>query len=325
MSSPLRTVPPSPTASDRTTPTGSYRDVGVFLAVVFALPWLLWVVEQVTGIRILYFAAMLCVAVATFVAVRWVRRPASIPQATALVPVRPVGRLVRYCLLTIGIFLAASALTVALNAVTGVFPADLTGFSALRHAYAPETLGQTGVPWDVVLTALGANLVQFALILPLAFCEEWGWRGYLLNRFRDRMGTWPALILTGFICGPWHLPFYIGPWFSMGAAERQSIIPFTIFCTLFGVLLGLLRLASGSIWPAVVGHAVNNTVIFGFVHVVVADQAAQPSINAWLTGLSGWQGWLVLLVPIGILAATGVVRRADRERPAAPPPPPAAA
>lgn len=304
---------PTTATATRTAADGSYRDVGVFLAVVFALPWALWVVEQVSGVRILYFAAMLSVAVATAVAVRWVRRPASIPRATALVPVRPVGRLLRYCLLTVGIFLAMSVLTVALNAASGIHPVDLTGFSGLRKAYAPDTAGQTGFPWDVALRALAANLGQFLLILPLAFCEEWGWRGYLLNRLRHRLGTWPALIGIGLICGVWHLPFYLGPWFSMGAAERQSVVPFAIFCTLFGVLLGLLRLAAGSIWPAVVGHAVNNTVVFGFVHLVAADADAERSINAWSTGLSGWQGWLLLLVAIAVLAATGVVRRADRD------------
>lgn len=296
----------------------SYRDVGAFLALAFVLPWLLWVVEQVSGVRILFVAAMLSVAIATSVAVRLVRRPASIPQATALVPVRPVGRLLNYCLLTIAIFLVVASLTVVLNAVSGIYPADLTGFSALRRAYAPETVGQTGFPWHVALQALAANLAQFILILPLAFCEEWGWRGYLLNRLRDRLGTWPALITIGLLCGVWHLPFYVGPWFSMGADERQSIIPFTIFCGLFGVLLGLLRLAAGSIWPAVVGHAVNNTLVFGFVQVVVADEDAEPSINAWLTGLSGWQGWLFLLLAITVLAATGVVRRADRDRSTSP-------
>ena len=59
---------------------GPYRDVGVFLAVVFTLPWLLWIVEQLTGIRILFFAAMIAVAIATFVAVRWVTGSASGPR-----------------------------------------------------------------------------------------------------------------------------------------------------------------------------------------------------------------------------------------------------
>lgn len=210
----------------------SFRDVYVFLAVVFALPWLLWIVEQVTGVTVLFVAAPVSVAIATLVAVLLVRRPGSIPRATALVPLRPAGRLLRYCLIAAGIFLVASALTVALNAVTGIRPADLTGFSGLRHEYAPETTHQTGFPSTVAWQALAASLGQLLLIVPVMFCEEWGWRGYLLGRLRDRLGTWPALVTVGLICGPWHLPFFLGPWWSIGADERQTIIPFTIFCAL---------------------------------------------------------------------------------------------
>ena len=278
------------------------RDVGVFLGIAFALPWLLWVVEQATGLRINFFAAMLSVAVATYVATRWVWRPPSIARATALVPVRPIRRTLGYCLLAFALFVAMSAAAVALNAATGIYPADFAA-SALRQAYAPDTVGQTGFPWGVASQALFANLAQFALILPLAFCEEWGWRGYLLNRLGDRLGTWPALIVIGLICGVWHLPFYVGPWFSMSADARASIVPFTVFCVFFSVVLGMLRLAAGSIWPAVVGHAVNNTVVVGFVQVVVADQDAVPSIDGWRTGLSGWQGWAVMLTAAAALVA----------------------
>ncbi|MDI6103656.1 CPBP family intramembrane metalloprotease [Actinoplanes sp. NEAU-A12] len=281
-------------------------DVRVFLAIVFALPWGLWFVERATGVRLLFFAAMVSVAIATYVAARWVWRPADLAAATALTPVGPRRRLIGYCLLSFVLFLAMSGLAVTLNAVTGIYPVDLDGFSALRHFYEAETgpqtgleaAGQTGVPWGLVGQALLANLLQFVLILPLAFCEEWGWRGYLLNRLRDRWGTWPALITIGVICGVWHLPFYV----PMGPEEARSLLPFTIFCVVFGVLLGMLRLAAGSIWPAVVGHAVNNTVVFGFVQVVVADQAAESRIDGWLTGLSGWQGWLIMGIPIAVLA-----------------------
>jgi uncharacterized protein len=149
------------------------------------------------------------------------------------------------------------------------------------------------------LSALGPALAQFVLILPLAFCEEWGWRGYLLTRLRDRMGTWPALIVVGVICGIWHLPFYLGPWLSMSADARQSFLPFVIYVVLFGVLLGVLRLGHGSIWPAVVAHAVNNTIVFGYLDVLVMDPGQR--INPWLAALSGWQGWLILLAAIVVL------------------------
>jgi membrane protease YdiL (CAAX protease family) len=275
-------------------------DIGVFLAIAFGLPWLVWVVERETGIRLLYFAAMLAVAVATWVAARWVWRPAEgVAAATAVTPVRPIRRTAAWCLLAFGLFLVLSAAAVALNAVTGVHPVDVSRFSGLRHVYAPETAGQTGVPWDLIGRALVATAGQFLLILPLAFAEEWGWRGYLLNRLRDRLGVWPALIVIGVICGVWHLPFFV----PAGVDGLWPLLPFTVFCVFFGVLLGWLRLASGTIWPAVVGHAVNNTIVFSFVQLVVADQAAEDSIDGWSTGLSGRQGWLLISIAVAVLVA----------------------
>ncbi|MEV6494026.1 hypothetical protein AB0M20_36185, partial [Actinoplanes sp. NPDC051633] len=78
---------------------GERRDVAVFLGIAFGLPWLLWIVEQITGLRINFFAAMLSVAVATWVATRYVWRPADIARATAVLPVRPIRRTVGYCVL----------------------------------------------------------------------------------------------------------------------------------------------------------------------------------------------------------------------------------
>ncbi|MBO3743126.1 CPBP family intramembrane glutamic endopeptidase [Actinoplanes flavus] len=266
-------------------------DVRVFLVIAFGLPWVLWGVEQAAGVRIMYWAVMVSVGIATWVAVRYVWRPPDPAGVTGLRRLRP-----GWCAVTFVLFLAMSAAAVALNAVTGIYPADLDGFSALRHVYAPETAGRTGVPWDLIGRALVVQVLQFLLILPLAFGEEWGWRGYLLPRLRERIGTWPALITIGVICGVWHLPFFVG------GETLWDLAPFTVFCVFFGVLLGWLRLVSDSVWPAVVGHAVNNTIVFNFVQVVVADQAAEPSIDGWLTGLSGWQGLLIMFIPIAVLA-----------------------
>src|SRR5436305_814196 len=47
--------------------------------------------------------------------------------------------------------------------------------------------------------------LQALLLTPLAFGEQWGWRGYLLPRLLP-LGQWPALLLSGAIWGLWHAP-----------------------------------------------------------------------------------------------------------------------
>ena len=43
------------------------------------------------------------------------------------------------------------------------------------------------------------------LMAPLAFGEEWGWRGYLLPHLLP-LGQWPAFLIGGVIWGLWHIP-----------------------------------------------------------------------------------------------------------------------
>ena len=79
-----------------------------------------------------------------------------------------------------------------------------------------------------------------------------------------------------------------------------GVILMTINCTIFGVILGWTRLATGSIWPAVLGHAgfnagVGAAYIFGCTGVEY-DQAQVT--------LAGWTGWILPLLFIALLVAT---------------------
>jgi membrane protease YdiL (CAAX protease family) len=43
------------------------------------------------------------------------------------------------------------------------------------------------------------------------FNEEFGWRGFALDRLIVRYGFWIGSIIMGFIWGIWHLPWYFYP------------------------------------------------------------------------------------------------------------------
>ncbi|PRX66283.1 pimeloyl-ACP methyl ester carboxylesterase [Nonomuraea fuscirosea] len=279
------------------------RELATFLLIAFGVPWLLWLLRLRTGVDVVAAGGMLAAGLATFVAVRWVGRPASIPRDTALAPLRPAGRLVRYCGIAFVVPLVLAFLAVAIGALAGVYPLDLENFSGLRSVYAPEAAHETGVPVGLILSALATGFGLFVLLLPLAFCEEWAWRGFLLPRLRP-LGPWPALLLSGLIWGLWHLPGYAG------TNATAGLVPFLVTTVFFGVLLGWLRLASGLIWPGVIAHAVNNTLITGFVNVVFAAGDQRALSDPWTVGLSGWPGWLVMLATVAVLVVTGAFRRA---------------
>lgn len=91
-------------------------------------------------------------------------------------------------------------LMVALCAFVSALP---LGLYLLRGGFSPEAelLKQPWMILPVFLTYFftgGAN-------------EEWGWRGFALDRLQNRWGPLRASILLGVIWGLWHLPLFFIP------------------------------------------------------------------------------------------------------------------
>ncbi|MEV0086296.1 CPBP family intramembrane glutamic endopeptidase [Saccharopolyspora sp. NPDC050642] len=178
-----------------------------------------------------------------------------------------------------------SAAAVALSAAVGVLAVDFD-FSLMRE-------GMGGAPPIGVGTIVLIQLVSMVLFAPLinsvpAFGEEWGWRGWLLPRLME-FGTWPALLLSGLIWGVWHAPLtllgynypQLGPW---------AAVLFTGFCVIYGVLMGWLRLYSGSVWPAVLCHGSFNA---SAGLPMILGSAAEPP-NVVIAGITGLVGWVLM-------------------------------
>ncbi len=91
--------------------------------------------------------------------------------------------------------------------------------------------------------------------------EELGWRGYMMPKLIKICGTGKAVVLGGVIWGIWHWPLtYVGHNFG----TEYKGYPYTgfaamcILCVFLGILLTLLTVKTGSVWPAAIMHAVNN-------------------------------------------------------------------
>jgi membrane protease YdiL (CAAX protease family) len=95
--------------------------------------------------------------------------------------------------------------------------------------------------------ALLAVAFLVSVVAPMA--EEFFFRGFFYGALRNWKGPWPAAILTGLVFGAIHV----------GSAEAAFLLPLGFF----GFALCLLRERTGSLYPGIALHCMNNSLAFG--------------------------------------------------------------
>jgi membrane protease YdiL (CAAX protease family) len=186
----------------------------------------------------------------------------------------------------------------------------LIGFVAYGVAWA------TGVAQFVTPTPLPLPLVGLHLPPALAFAgylllaltvetlismltaagEEIGWRGYMLTRLFDAGVPHPVLA-SGLIWAAWHVPLILTGIYAAGPSPVLSAVLFVISITAISYIFAWQRLTTGSIWPAIVLHAVWNSVIQG-----PFDHATTGELALYWTGESGLLT-LLALVSVALLVS----------------------
>lgn len=186
------------------------------------------------------------------------------------------------------------ALSLLASAAAGFYDLDF-GLGLFRESLHHMPGGKTGMSAETVaLISLAALAAAPVLNAIPCFGEEWGWRGWLMPRLLT-YGRLRAILVSGAIWGIWHAPLTLlgynyealGPW------AAALFIP---FCVLYGAVLSWTRLATGSIWPAVIGHGALNS----SATLVVLGAAAGASPNQVLAGP-------VSVVTMAMLAILAVV------------------
>jgi CAAX protease family protein len=108
-----------------------------------------------------------------------------------------------------------------------------------------KVLEQLGANETTALLVLSAGLT--CVIAPVA--EEFLFRGFIFTCLRNWAGTWPAAIITGLVFGGVHA----------GSAPAIDLVPLAAL----GFALCMLYRATGSLYPCIAVHCVNNSVAFG--------------------------------------------------------------
>ncbi|MBO1306874.1 CPBP family intramembrane metalloprotease [Enterococcus sp. 669A] len=100
------------------------------------------------------------------------------------------------------------------------------------------------------------------------FFEEVCWRGYLTSAIsKVTSNNWIIYLVVGFVWGSWHIPYYLfmlpGDGFSMiWSGSRWTLCLLSVVAMIFwSIQLIELRRITQSIWPCIISHSVQNTLL----------------------------------------------------------------
>lgn len=163
--------------------------------------------------------------------------------------------------------------------------------------FDPEYYQELEIEKRLLLLLPVSAIVNGVIVSVAAFGEEGGWRGYMMPKLIKIMGRGKALIIGGIIWGLWHAPLTcIGHNFGTDypGFPYVGILKMCIMCTLMGIILTFVTEKSGSVWPAAIMHAVNNSgpsILAGYINPDLAP-------DTFLGRNAGFIGMVLVLLLI---------------------------
>lgn len=285
------------------------RGVVGFVLLAYVPAWLLTLPMWLSGkglswswTPVLLVVMMVAPGLAAFVTTRWISpNREGVRRATGLTSPGGFRGWWRYGL--IGWFGAPLTMLLALVVgwAVGVYDAGWTELADLPGQLRYSLIDSSASTGVALLTLVFEVFVLGWLHVVPAFAEEWGWRGYLTRALLP-LGQPGAFLVTGVLWGLWHAPILALGYNYPTVPVVVSFLMMIVFCTLVGTLLGWLRLASRSVWPAAIAHGFLNA---SALLPIVFNAPGQPVSNV-SAGVLGWTGWIVLgllvLVLVGLRA-----------------------
>jgi membrane protease YdiL (CAAX protease family) len=141
-------------------------------------------------------------------------------------------------------------------------------WTSIFHTKEEKLLEQLGANESALLLVLSAGLT--CVVAPIG--EEFLFRGFIFTALRNWRGVGTAAVITGVLFGAVHV----------GSAPALDLVPLAAL----GFGLCLLYRATGSLYPCIAAHCVNNSLAFG-------------SLEDWLW----WQIGILMVASLLLLAS----------------------
>ena len=271
--------------------------IGLYIAISFALSWLIVLVFLSSGGRWGTPASMAIAALYMFM-----------PMVAAILvqkiyyrePLkRPLGISFKFNRWWLVAWLLPPLIAIATIGVSLLLPIvqyapDMTGFFE-RYAgmLSPQQLEQMRTQMDifpvhVFWIALLQGLIAGITINAVAgFGEELGWRGFLLKEL-GHMNLWKSSLIVGVVWGIWHTPIIL-----QGHNYPQhpvvGVFMMIAFCLLLSPIFSYLRIKSRSVIPAAIAHGSLNATAGLSIMMIRGG-------NDLTVGLTGLAGFITLLI-----------------------------
>ncbi|GHD02407.1 CPBP family intramembrane glutamic endopeptidase [Zhihengliuella salsuginis] len=190
-----------------------------------------------------------------------------------------------------------AALLVLMLAVPAAVIGLAAAFGFVEFSPSPEASG---------LAVWVLPLIAATMLLTLG--EEFAWRGYLASTLAP-WGFWRSAAAIGAFWALWHLPL-TAAYAVGGVSSWREVAATTVNLFLAALVLAGVRYLTRSVWPAVAGHAMLNTVLVFAYSNLMTDAAALPAGAYWGYNAVSWAVWGAAAVLVGSLAARRARNRA---------------
>ena len=183
-----------------------------------------------------------------------------------------------------------------------------TFLSAVSIAAGVGLLGYEMPAMDYI-KAIAANPLNIFLVLLLSLIsgplnEEFGWRGYALDRLLVRFGFLKGSLILGFIWAIWHLPWYFTP----GQAQYNLLKDSPFHALMFIPSVMML-----SVFVSFVYVKTNRSILAGALVHIFSNLIGSQLLSSYTTEISMLIRYTNMAFFLGVIVYASFSRRFKKE------------